>query len=616
MFPSPIYFFTWPNLHPVCRFCLVFSPFQVSFTAFVVHNSRLPSKYSNMENKVLVSQAGFQHTNAKLSSPVMGATSLERVAPRSRMGGRAGSWRSEATPSDWLGSLYDRKPPAPLAIAPTPSECDISRSPTIHPYHRCLFNINLFIPLEFVAHVYSYCETYQTLAHLSLVHLSLFCYSYSPAYLAPYCIMDSIKKFTAKLKSASCFGTSGTNKKETRPSNNVLKKTPQQTEDDMAGQHQQPISNATATTLNIALQNKSNSSNVFAYITGLALSNNNRPILIQSDGHTVYNPTSPSQTLQPLEVDCAIPLGAPGNTVNVVIPRIAGGRIWFSIGSRLTFLRNPGPAIVEPSTTNPSDLNFNISWTFCEFTYNDAQLFANISYVDFINIPISLSLTNTAGKTQTVPGMAANGFQTVVNELKAQASRDGRPWDQLIYSYNGQPLRAISPNQLLVGNPNAWNGYWDAYVNQVWTKFGSQDITINTQAAAGNLKGRVSNNQLTLGSAGSFSKPSARDIFSCSTGPFATGSNAARNAVIPRLAAAFNRSTLLDTDQFPNGSTPANYYKNATTNHYARIVHQVQRDGRGYAFPYDDVVPDGGSDVAGTVFDGSPQLFTVAVGGN
>lgn len=150
----------------------------------------------------------------------------------------------------------------------------------------------------------------------------------------------------------------------------------------------------------------------------------------------------------------------------------------------------------------------------------------------------------------------------------------------------------------------------------MWSKFQSQDLTINTQAAAGNLTGRVSNNLLSLGSAGTFAKPSAKDIFSCSTGPFATGDNGARNAVIPRLAAAFNRSVLLDTNQTPNGNNPANYYKHATTNHFARIVHQVQKDGRGYAFPYDDVVPDGGSDVAGVLYDSNPTLWTVAVGGN
>ncbi|KAF1998981.1 glycoside hydrolase family 64 protein [Amniculicola lignicola CBS 123094] len=382
------------------------------------------------------------------------------------------------------------------------------------------------------------------------------------------------------------------------------------------GEQQQVLAAATPGTLNIALQNKTSSSNVFAYITGLVINNGNRPSFIQADGRTVYSPASPSKAMQHLAVDCAIPLGAPGNTVHVNIPKMAGGRIWFSVDARLTFFINPGPAIVEPSVTNPSDPNINLNWTFCEFTFNDAQLFANISYVDFVSVPVGMSITNTAGKTQIVPGMPSNGFDTVVKALRAQAAKDRRPWDQLIYSHNGRALRALSPNNLIVANPNAWGDYWNAYVQQVWSRFATRDIIINTQAAAGNLRGRVKNGQLTFPEAGSFSAPSAKDIFSCSTGPFQTGSNQARNAVIPRLAAAFNRSTLLDgADQFPNGSTPPNYYKNATTNWYSKIVHQVQRDGRGYAFPYDDVVPDGGQDVAGTVFDGSPKLFTVSVGG-
>jgi hypothetical protein len=384
-------------------------------------------------------------------------------------------------------------------------------------------------------------------------------------------------------------------------------------------QQQKVLAEAAPGTLQLALQNKSNSSNVYAYITGLALERNNTPIFVQADGQNIYYPVAPSEVQQPLQADVAIPLGAPGNTVNVRIPKIAGGRIWFSIDAKLTFLLNPGPAVVEPSVTNPSDPNYNINWTFCEFTYNDAQLFANISYVDFVSIPVALSLNSSQSDTQTVPGMASDGFQTLVNELRAQAQRDGRPWDQLIYEANGQPLRVISPNNLLVGNGNAWDGYWDQYTDAVWNKYRNDNITINTQAAAGNLTGRVNGDDLDLGEAGSFARPSARDIFSCSTGPFATGSNQARNAVIPRLAAAFNRSTLLNTpnNQFPNGSNPSEYYKDlGTTNHYSRLVHQVQKDGRGYAFPYDDVVPDGGNDVAGTIFAGSPTLFTIAVGGN
>lgn len=387
-------------------------------------------------------------------------------------------------------------------------------------------------------------------------------------------------------------------------------------------QQQQVMAEAAPGTLQLALQNKTNSSNVFAYITGLALERNNTPLFVQSDGRNIYYPSSPRDIQQELQADVAIPLGNPGNTVNVTIPKIAGGRIWFSIDARLTFKLNPGPAVVEPSVTNNSDPNHNINWTFCEFTFNDAQLFANISYVDFVSIPVALSLTDAQGNTQTVPGMGPDGLQTVVNELRAQAqgyNPNRGPWDKLIYEANGRPLRVLSPNNLLVENGNAWDGYWDKYINAVWNKYRNEDITINTQAAAGNITGRVRGDELQLGEAGSFSKPSARDIFTCSTGPFATGSNAARNAVIPRLAAAFNRSILLTTpgNQFPNGSRPSEYYKDfETTNHYSRIVHKVQKDGRGYAFPYDDVVPDGGNDVAGTLFTGSPRLFTIAVGGN
>ena len=379
-----------------------------------------------------------------------------------------------------------------------------------------------------------------------------------------------------------------------------------------------PVTAQTTSTLQIALQNKSSSSTVYAYITGQAIDNNNARVFVQSDGKTLYYPTSPSSTLSPLQADVAIPLGAPGNTVNATIPRIAGGRIWFSIGSKLNFYLNPGPAVVEPSVTNSSDTNYNLSWTFCEFTFNSDNLFANISYVDFVNIPIALTLLNTSGGTQSVPGMGPNGFSNIVSQLKAQAASDGQPWDQLVYYYNGTPLRALSPNKLLVGNANAFSNYYTSYVSNVWKKFTSETMTINTQAAAGNLSGTVSGSTLSLGSAGTFTAPTSSDIFSCSTGPFQTGSNAARNAVIPRLAAAFNRSILLNTpsDTFPNGSNPSLYYKDVPTNHYARIVHANQKDGRGYAFPYDDVVPDGGSDVAGTMHDPNPQLWTVAVGGN
>jgi len=364
-----------------------------------------------------------------------------------------------------------------------------------------------------------------------------------------------------------------------------------------------------ASTLNIALQNQSTSSSVYAYITGLAIQNNSRLFLLQSDGKTYYYPVSPSSGNSPLAQNCAIHLGNPGSTVNVTVPQLAGARIWFSIGSPLVFYLNPGPALVSPSLTNPSDPNYNLSWDFCEFTFNNAGLYANISYVDFVCLPVSLSLTNMSGVTTNVPGMPANGLATVSSGLQAQTASDKQGWGSLIVTTsNGQNLRVLSPNNGIVRNNTLFLGYFEPYVTQVWERFTSSSVTINTPGF-GSLQGQVSGqNQVTVGGE-VFNRPTTADIFSCSTGPFAAGSDAKRNNLIPLLAAAFNRSTFLNS---PTQPAPLSaFYKETITNHYSRIVHAANVDGRGYAFPYDDVSPE----QSGEVNDPNPGLFTVAVGG-
>ena len=370
-------------------------------------------------------------------------------------------------------------------------------------------------------------------------------------------------------------------------------------------------------TVNIALQNQTSSSTVYAYITGQALDNNNALFLLQSDGKTFYFPTSPSSTGSPLSQDCAIPLGAPGNTTTVTVPHLAGSRIWFSVDGTLTFLLNPGPALVEPSVTNPSDPNINLSWDFCEFTFNAAELFVNITYVDFVCLPISLTLTNSSNATQHVSGTASNGLDTVCQGLRAQTASDGAGWSSLIVPKpSGGNLRALSPNNGIVLNSSLFNGYYQDYVNQVWSRYTSQQLSIDTQGTWGTVSGRVdaSSSLLDFGNGLTFTQPSAADIFSCSTGPFALDSNVEKGALIARLSAAFNRSTLLIDSVVPTG-TPNQYYQDATTNHYSRIVHAANLDGMGYAFPYDDVTPTNGVNQSGAVQDPNPRLLTVAVGG-
>ncbi|KAJ5774106.1 hypothetical protein N7457_009002 [Penicillium paradoxum] len=372
-------------------------------------------------------------------------------------------------------------------------------------------------------------------------------------------------------------------------------------------------------TLNFVLRNSTGSNTVYAYITGQALDNNNALFLLQSDGRTPYYPTSPSATLTSLSCDCAIPLGAPGSSTIITVPHLAGARLWFSQDAKLTFYLNPGPALVEPSVSNPTDSNYNLTWAFCEFTWNNYQLYANLSYVDFVSMPIGMTLTNKSGASQTVQGMPANGLDQVCNALKEQQSKDHAGWDQLVVQRNGVNLRALSPNTGRTLNNSLFNGYYDDYVNQVYSFYESSTtnlLTVNTQADAGDVTAKVAYDIMYFSIPGiSYPKPSTADIFSNSSGAFAVSGNGTKDAITARLAAAFNRSTLLLNGSQPNGENVSNYYQNPVTNHYSRICHAVSLDTRGYAFPYDDVAPNGGPDQSGSVYDSNPQLLTVTIGG-
>lgn len=338
--------------------------------------------------------------------------------------------------------------------------------------------------------------------------------------------------------------------------------------------------------------------------------------MILSDGSTVHYPSSPDSTGKSLTANTAIQLGAPGSTTNITIPQTAGGRIWFSQNATLTFLLNPGPALVEPSVTNVSDPNYNIHWDFCEFTYNSFQLFVNITYVDFVSLPIALQLENNSGLVTTVEGTPSNGLDTVCSALTAQSAADGAGWkDLIIKDTSGANLRALSPNSGIVLNNSLFNGYFQPFVDKVWAKYATTDLQVDTQASYGTVSGRVdSSSKLAFGDAGSFAQPSAADIFSCSTGAFAVGTDEMAN-LAARLAAAFNRSTLLVNSNQPDGETVSTYYTDPVTNHYSRIVHEANSDRKGYAFPYDDVGPSEGADQSGSLFDPNPKLLTVTVGG-
>ncbi|MEV4148663.1 glycoside hydrolase family 64 protein [Amycolatopsis sp. NPDC049691] len=355
---------------------------------------------------------------------------------------------------------------------------------------------------------------------------------------------------------------------------------------------------ATPDTFGLNLVNNSGSGTVYAYVTGT--SPDGRLVLLRADG-TPYYPASPSAPTTPLPEDCAIPIAS---GAQVSVPRMGGARIYVVTDAKLDFFLDPGPNLVHPSFLNPGDPNYGKNWSFSEFTFNDTQLFANISYVDFVGIPMGLSLTSGSG-TATVHGLPAGALDQIASALSSL----GGEWAGLVQTGGGGNLRVLSPHH----HAAQFGGYLDGYIDQVWQKYAGTDLVVDSQnPGLGRFTGRVSGDRLVFGPE-SFAKPSTADVWSCDSGPFAlaAGASDARKAIVPRLAAALNRTTLLDNPNQPTDEDPARFYAGDATNHYARIVHSKLPDNRGYAFPYDDVSP--GPDFSGAVFAGDPQLLTITI---
>ncbi len=370
---------------------------------------------------------------------------------------------------------------------------------------------------------------------------------------------------------------------------------------------------AAAVSLPVKLANNSGHDNVYAYISGSDSSG--WPVFVSANGalNRLPNPSSPVTPI----ADYSIPLGASGSagtTVNLS-DYVIGGRVWFSVGQKLQFFVNPGnvPGLVQPALVS-SDPNWATNWTFCEFTFNSANLYANISYVDMVALPVSMASTGSGGN-QSVSPLPSGALASIASGLQAQHASDGAPWDRLVVTdSSGAVLRVMAPSH----SPVDFGGYWDDYLNRVWSHYASTALTVNGQGSIGSYTGTVSGGAIVFSGLNTngvpFTKPSAVDIFGCASGPLYNSGSDARGAIAARLAAALNRSSLLVSggNNQPDGVTPSQYYQDAITNHYARLVHQYASIG--YAFPYDDVGATGSAPVDGHIQDGAPTSWTITLG--
>ncbi|KAI3573772.1 hypothetical protein IWW34DRAFT_855389 [Fusarium oxysporum f. sp. albedinis] len=373
--------------------------------------------------------------------------------------------------------------------------------------------------------------------------------------------------------------------------------------------------------LPIELVNNFNKSSVKAYITGLDAGG--KVFFALHNGKLIYPDAGGSVLPVKLTNDVAISLPEKGASLRITLPSfIRSGRIYFSNDDLQFFVvdRDNGNSLVQPSVTNLRDPNANVSWGFVEFTYIRNLLYANISYVDFVGLVLGMTLVAKDGSTQTTAGLEADAVIKICGDLIKQRKLDNHKWTSLcVADTAGKPIRVLSPGNQHDVDPGIFGSYWKPYVDRVWERYTTRGLTIDTQSTAGMIKCRVVHHKLKCdGHERGLPKPDDKDIWGCNSGPFAISENDSpiHTAIVPRLCAGLVRSTLLLDGGFMQPSLgQTSYYTVNPTNHYSRIVHSYEVDGRGYALSYDDVNPDNEEDASGVVSSDNVHLLTLHAGG-
>jgi hypothetical protein len=299
--------------------------------------------------------------------------------------------------------------------------------------------------------------------------------------------------------------------------------------------------------------------------------------------------------------DASIPGPASGQSKTIRIPKLSG-RIYFSYGQKLVFKLATG-GLVQPAVQNPSDPNRDILFNWSEYTLNDAGLWLNSTQVDMFSAPYAVGVQRADGSTASTGRLRPGGYNAVFSGLRAQPGG----WAGLVQTRSdGTVLRALSPGHG-VGAGALPASVMDGYIDRVWQKYATTTLTVTPFADQPGTRyyGRVSGSVMNFtNGAGavvtSFQKPDADSVFGCHK-LLDAPNDAVRGPVSRTLCAGFNRSTLLVNPSQPDASA-ANFYQDAVTNHYARIIHAQMADGKAYAFAFDDV-----GHHESLVHDGSPR---------
>jgi Beta-1,3-glucanase len=296
-------------------------------------------------------------------------------------------------------------------------------------------------------------------------------------------------------------------------------------------------------------------------------------------------------TLAPMGATPIPPLSlAATGATTVPLPYMNSARIYFSINAPLQISQGVQPGF-GASVTQLYD------WVELNYGSSNAgqnSLFINTTQVDMFSLPITITISSPTGGTQTV-GLLNGSRSAIFSAFQADPVLKN-----LIVGNN---LRILAPDHGIDSGliPST---YLDAYINQVWSYYQSNTISLN--AGGGIWSGNVSNGTFVFTQGRqtlSVAQPTGSQVFGCALQ--ITGSQG--GAIAPALCAGLNRGTLIDGAAQPDYNA-ADFYNVTPTNMYAKIIHQYSINGKAYAFPYDDA-----GDFSSTLAPINPTTVTITL---
>lgn len=172
------------------------------------------------------------------------------------------------------------------------------------------------------------------------------------------------------------------------------------------------------------------------------------------------------------------------DTYVLKMPRHDSGRVYVTIGDSITTTvigSGAGASISDPNISTAHDPNYYRIYDKFESTYlpyvtgtpGNNPLFINITSVDFVSIPMALTLDlKSAAKSSGPVGYVKS--RATINETLA-TYLVGEGWPSLLQGLDGNLIRVVAPNKGLEtgerGDPGFPTDYFDGYLRRIWAHY-------------------------------------------------------------------------------------------------------------------------------------------------